>query len=124
MNWSIHDNTITDCLRPVVMDSYGSRTSLFKNNLITRGSTNKVLLGVEVHGCFQFFDNRLIGFDEQDLAAMALYPDAIDRVAKSQYLGNIFENCFYAVTESKPGMWKNAMAKDNLTIACIHNFPR
>ena len=37
INWSIHNNTITDCIRPVVMNSNGSRTSMFRDNLVARG---------------------------------------------------------------------------------------
>jgi hypothetical protein len=36
-DWNIHDNTITGCLGPIVLDSYGSPNSLVRNNLITRG---------------------------------------------------------------------------------------
>lgn len=122
-NWNIHDNTFIDCLRPLVLNSYGSRTSLFKSNLVTRGSTDKVYLGVEVHGCFQFLDNHLTGFDEQGSAALALYPDAIGRTNKSLYQGNIFRNCFDVVTESKPGLWMNSMTKDNITIECARKIP-
>ena len=89
VNWNVHDNTITDCLRPVVLDSYGSIYSLFKGNLVTRGNMANVPLGIEVHGCFQLVDNRLIDFDEDKSIALALYTDIIGRVSKSQYLGNI-----------------------------------
>ena len=124
LNWTLHDNTITDCLRPVVLDSFGSRTSLFRDNLVTRGNTARVPIGVEVHGGFQFSDNRLMGFDEQGSTALALYPDAVGRAGKSLYQGNIFENCFDGVTESKPGLWKNSMIKDNMTIECVRKLPK
>ena len=66
LQWTMHDNTVTDCLRPVVLDSYGSKTSQFRDNLVTRGATVKVPVGVEVHGYFQLADNRISDFDEQD----------------------------------------------------------
>ena len=123
LNWNVHNNTVTDCQRPLMLNSYGSKTSLFKNNLVTRGNTDKVLVGVEVHGCFQLVDNRITGFDEDKSVAMTLYPDAIGRTCKSQYQGNIFDKCFDVVKESQPGLWKKSMIKDNLTIDCIKKIP-
>jgi hypothetical protein len=124
VNWAVHDNTVTDCLRPVVLDSYGSKTSMFRDNLVTRGNTVNVLLGVEVHGCFQLIDNRFTDFNEDKAIALALYPDAIGRIAKSQYQGNIFENCFVAVNENQPELWKSSMKKDNLAIGCTQKIPK
>ena len=124
VNWNIHDNTITDCLRPVVFNSYGSKTSMFNNNLIIRNSTAGVPVAIEVHGCFQLKGNRLIGFDEENATALALFPDAAGRAGKSQYQGNIFENCYEVVTEKKPGLWKNSLIKDNMTIDCVNKIPR
>ena len=124
LNWTMHDNTVTDCLRPVVLDSYGSRTSIFKSNLVTRGNTANVPHGIEVHGCFQLVDNRLIDFDENKAIAMALYPDAIGRICKSQYQGNIFENCSGVINESQPELWKSSMTKNNQAIECIGKIPK
>jgi hypothetical protein len=124
VNWNIHDNTITDCLRPVVLDAFGSSTSLFKDNLVIRGSTTNVLVGVEIHGRFQILNNHLNGFDEQGAAALSLYPDAIGRVVTNLYQGNTIENCFDIVTESQPGLWKNSKTKNNLAINCVHRIPR
>ena len=120
----MHDNTVTDCLRPVVLDSYGSRTTIFKSNLVTRGNTTNVPHGIEVHGCFQLIDNRITDFDEDKSIALALYTDPIGRVSKSQYLGNIFENCFDVVNESQPELWKKSLTKDNLTIGCVKKIPK
>ena len=123
VNWIMHDNTVTDCLRPVVLDSYGSRTSIFRSNLVTRGNTENVPIGVEVHGTFQLVDNRTNDFNEDKAIAMRLYTDAIGRSCKSQYYGNTFENCFEAMKENQPGLWKNSMIKGNQTIDCIHKIP-
>ena len=30
-NWTLHDNTLSGCLKPVVLDSYGSETTLFRH---------------------------------------------------------------------------------------------
>jgi hypothetical protein len=124
MNWYIHENLITDCLRPVVLDSYGSRTSILKDNLIARGNTTGVLNGVEVHGSFQLFDNRITGFDEDKSVSLALFPDAIGKVCKCQYKGNIFEKCSVVVTESQAGLWKNSFTKNNQVIECTGKLPK
>ena len=124
LNWTIQNNSITDCLRPVVLNSYGSRTSIFKDNLVTRVSTGKVPLAVEVHGCFQLFNNRFTGFDEEGSTALAIHPDAIGTICKSQYQGNIFDNCHNILTESQPELWKNSLVKDNQTIDCTGKIPK
>ena len=124
VNWTVHNNTITDCMRPVILNSYGSRTSIFKNNLVTRGKTANVTPGIEVHGCFQFIDNRITDFDEDKAIAIALYPDAIGRVCNCQYQGNIFENCSGIISESQPELWKSSMKKDNQTIGCAQKIPK
>ncbi len=124
LQWTMHDNTVTDCLRPVVLDSYGSKTSLFKNNLVTRGTTVKVPLGMEVRGRFQLSDNRINDFDEENAAALALSNDESGQTDKSIYLGNIFENCFEVVIEKNPGLWKNTLNKDNLAIKCVRKLPK
>lgn len=63
-NWNIHDNTISDCLKPVLLDSYGSPTSLFRNNLISRGSVAGASQAIEVLGEFQLIGNHVHGFAE------------------------------------------------------------
>ena len=62
-NWNIHDNTITGCLRPMVLDSRGSATSLLKNNLISRGAAADAKQAIEVHGQFDVRENDIQGFD-------------------------------------------------------------
>jgi len=124
LNWNVHDNTITDCLKPVILNSYGSKSSLFRNNLVTRGSTANVPLAVEVHGYFQIIDNRITGFDEDKAVALALFPDATGRAAKSQYQGNIFEKCFKVVNENQAGLWKNSITGDNIAIECNGKIPK
>ena len=95
-----------------------------EDNVVTRGNTVKVLLGVEVHGCFQLIDNRLTDFNEGKAIALALFPDAIGRACNSQYLGNIFENCNGVINESRPELWKSSMTKNNQAIECIGKIPR
>lgn len=62
-NWLIHDNTITGCQRPVVLDCYGSETSLVRNNLVERGAANAAVLPIDVRGRFSLIGNQLAGFD-------------------------------------------------------------
>lgn len=124
LQWNIHDNTVTECLRPLILDSYGSSTSLFKDNLVNCGNMTSVSNGIEVHGRFQILDNHLNGFAKQGAAAFSLYPDAIGRISTSRYERNTFENCFDIITESQPGLWKASMNKDNLAIDCVHEIPR
>ena len=124
VNWTFHDNTVSDCIRPVVLNSYGSKTSIFRDNLVTRGKTSDVPMAVEVHGCFQLVDNRFLDFDEDKAIALSLYPDAIGRVCDCQYRGNIFENCFGVIKESQPDLWKKAMVSGNITIGCIQKIPK
>ena len=65
--WRIHDNTITGCRRPVVLDSHGSDTSLVRDNLIERGGAAEATQAVEVRGRFTMKGNRIVGFgDKQD----------------------------------------------------------
>jgi hypothetical protein len=124
VNWTILNNTITDCIHPVVLDSYGSKTSIFRNNLLTRGNTDNVPVGLEVHGCFKIVSNRIVDFDEDKATAIIIYPDAVGRSCKSQYQGNIIENCFGVVTENKPDLWKSSLVKDNMVIGCISKLPK
>jgi hypothetical protein len=65
-SWNIHDNTIDSCLKPVRLISHGSSSSLFRNNLITRGSATSVMEAVVVKGSFKLIGNTMTGFDEPD----------------------------------------------------------
>lgn len=59
-NWNIHDNTITGCLQPVVLDSNGSPTSLLRDNLISRGEATDAKQGIQVvRGQFELTSNRM-----------------------------------------------------------------
>ena len=51
-NWSLHHNTITGCLTPVTLDSYGSETSAFADNTLSRGEAAGVKAAVTVRGRF------------------------------------------------------------------------
>ena len=117
-NWHIHDNTITACLRPVILGSYGSRTSVLKDNLISRGRATGVKAAVEVRGSFRFIGNHIIGFDEPSSAALAIYPDRLGRPCSGLYRDNTFERCANVVTETHKGLWHASRAGGNIFIDC------
>ncbi|MBI3948108.1 MAG: hypothetical protein HY321_19480 [Armatimonadetes bacterium] len=118
-NWRIHHNTIADCLKPVRLDSYGSPTSSFADNTITRMSATGVKEAVAVHGLFQVARNHIYGFDEEGSAALALHPDAIGRECRSAYEGNVVETCAVGVSESREGLWETARAAGNRFVECM-----
>jgi hypothetical protein len=124
LQWVIHDNSLTDCLLPVVMDSCGSKTSFIKDNLVTRGTTANVHAGIEISGNFQLTGNRICDFDEENATALAINGDETGQSDKSWYIGNIFENCRDVVTEEQPGLWKNTLNRDNMVIKCIGKLPK
>jgi len=97
---SFPSNTVTGCVEPVKLDSYGSETSLFKDNLVTRGETMGVKSAVEVRGMFRLTGNHISGFDEKGSAGLSLVADPVGRTARSLYRDNIFEKCSHAVTEN------------------------
>ena len=105
-NWSIHDNTITGCAQPVVLDSYGSDTSLFKDNIVTRGEATGVKQAFVVSGRFKLIGNHISGFDETGSSALLLNPDGLGRACRNLYCGNIFERCSTVMKESREGLWK------------------
>ncbi len=104
-NWRFHHNSLSGCLHPVVLDSYGSSTSIFAENTLTRDETAGCKAAIEVHGTFQIKDNRICGFDEPGAVAFSLYPDAIGRDCRSVYQRNDLERCAAAVGESRKGLW-------------------
>jgi len=117
-NWTIHDNTITGCQRPVVLDCYGSPSSVLSGNLISRGSAEGVEQAIELHGRFNLIDNHISGFDEANSAALFLNPDPLGRACVNVYRGNVFENCSTVVKESRPGLWKASKREGNIYQEC------
>ena len=117
-NWSFHDNTITGCTRPVVLDSYGSETSLLKDNVITRGEATGVKAAVEVGGLFKLSGNTVCGFDEAGSSALLFTPEPIRRTARSLVRHNTFERCANVIKEAREGLWKECVADGNLFVDC------
>ena len=117
-NWNIHNNTITDCLKPVLLDCYGGPTSVIRGNLISRGSATGVKAAVEVRGALKFIGNHIAGFDEPGSSALALYPDALGAAPASLFRNNVLDRCTTAVTESQKGLWDSAIGGDNVFSDC------
>jgi hypothetical protein len=118
VNWNLHDNIITGCRQPVVLDCYGSETTLVKNNIVARGEATEVKAAIEVRGRCQLIGNHLAGFDEKDSAALALWPDRFDKPCRNVYRSNLIERCTKAVAESAPGLWAASTTENNEFIQC------
>lgn len=117
-NWNIHDNTITGCLNPVVLDSYGSSISRFCGNLIDRGGAVGVKAAVTVGGQYQFIGNQITGFDEAGCSGLALLPDKLGKPLPNIYRDNLLTRCAVGISESKPGLWDAAVKDGNSLTQC------
>jgi len=117
-NWNIHDNTITACLKPIVLDAYGSKTSRVANNLITRGTASGVEGAIAVGGRFKLIGNQITGFNEPASAALVLGADRFGKMRPNVVRDNIFQDCSQAVKELVPGTWKASQTGGNLFIKC------
>ncbi len=117
-NWNIHDNTVTSCKNPLVLDAYGSSTSLVRDNLISRGSATGVKQAVLVKGRFKLIGNQLTGFNEPNSAAILLDVDRLGKICPNLIHDNIVEDCAQAIKETLPGTWKASNTAGNLFINC------
>jgi len=66
VNWLIHDNTLTGCRVPVMLDSRGSDTSFFRDNLVERGGATNATQAIFVSGEFKLIGNHIVGFDKKE----------------------------------------------------------
>lgn len=117
-NWSVHDNTLTGCLRPVVLTAWGSPTSVVRANLIDRGGAPGVRQALLLAGAFAVVDNRFHGFDEDGAAALALAPDRLGAAGGRTVRGNLFQACATAVAETAPGLWPADATAANTYVDC------
>lgn len=111
-NWNLHHNTISDCLKPVVLDNYGSVTSQFSHNLVTRGAATGVAAAVSIAGAYKLIGNTVSGFDEAGSAALLLLPDRLGKPLANLYRGNVFSRCTVPVQQSQPGLWEAAVREE------------
>jgi hypothetical protein len=114
-NWLIRDNTIAGCVRPVVLDSYGSATSVLRGNLISRGAATGVKHAIELRGDFDVTGNRVFGFDEQDCSAIGLYPDRAGRELRPIVRDNIFDHCAQTMN-TDDDLWSKAHVGGNINV--------
>lgn len=66
-NWLVHGNTVTGCLRPLVLGAHGSETTIFRNNLIAKGDS-EAKQAIYSAGQARLIDNQISGFDEPQKA--------------------------------------------------------
>ena len=125
-NWRFQGNTVTDCQRPIVLDSYGGPSSIVRANTVTRGSTADVKQAFELHGRFTLIGNHTVGFDDEGSAALRLFPDPLGRTVRGLVHDNIFERCAHVVSESQKGLWDatSAGAMCSSTAAPRRRAPR
>jgi len=113
-NWNLHDNTITGCLNPAVLDAYGSSTSTFARNTISRGGAIGVRQALDIRGRFNVIGNLFSDFDETGSVVLALHPDRFGKALPNVIGDNIFENCSGPVAESQKGLWNACSVSGNL----------
>jgi hypothetical protein len=63
LNWNLHDNTVTGCEHPMVLDSHGGDTAILRHNLIERGGATNATQAIQMEGHFRLMDNYIVGFD-------------------------------------------------------------
>jgi hypothetical protein len=117
-NWTLASNTVTGCLEPVRLDSYGSEASFFRDNLVSRGEAQGVKQAVSLAGQFTLIGNTISGFDEPGSTALLLTLDPVGRVARNLIQRNTFERCATVVKEAREGVWKECIADGNLFVNC------
>ena len=116
-NWNLHDNTITGCQTPALLDNYGSAASRFCRNLLERGGATGVKAALTVGGSYQIIGNQITGFDEPGSCGLAL----VDKLAKplpSVFRDNIVTGCAVGLSEGKAGLWEAAVREGNSFIGC------
>lgn len=117
-NWTIHDNTFTGCLNPVVLDSYGGPAASFSRNTLEQGGCPGVKQALDLRGRFALEGNRFVGFTEPGGAALALTPDKLGQPLPNLLRYNVFESCANVVAESQSGLWQALQPVGNLYVNC------
>lgn len=113
VNWNLHDNTVTGCLNPVLLDAYGSSSSTFARNIISRGGAVGVQQALQLRGRFNVIGNTFSDFDEPGSVVLALYPDRFGKALPNIISGNIIEHCAHDLSESQEGLWKACRVSGN-----------
>ncbi|MHB8995327.1 MAG: hypothetical protein ACYC63_08785 [Armatimonadota bacterium] len=115
-NWDFHHNTFTSCLKPVILDSYGSATSAFRDNILTREGATGVTAAVQVLGRFQLIGNHFSGFNEPGAAALALSSGHHAEPPVNIYHNNVFERCTAVIAAENKALWEAADKRGNLVL--------
>lgn len=115
-NWLIHDNTITDCAHPAVLEAHGGVTTVFRGNVISRGVAVNVASAVVVRGQWKLIGNQISGFDEKDSAAFHLQ-EARPSGGRVILTDNIVENCANFAKTTNKKLWGQNIRQNNLFIA-------
>ena len=117
-NWTIHDNTVSGCQWPVTLDSYGSESSFFRGNIVSRGDAKGVGRVIDLRGQFAVIGNQVRGFDEAGSQVLALSPDRSGQPLPNLILDNVIERCADGVWEAAPGLWEASRTQGNLFLGC------
>jgi hypothetical protein len=117
-NWTVHHNTVTGCLLPVVLNSYGSETAVLRDNVITRGEAVGVRAAVFVGGMFTLIGNQITGFDERPSTAFSFLADPLGRTARSVYRNNLAQRCTALVSDAQKPLWEAAKPAGNVCSEC------
>ena len=112
-NWNIHDNTVTGCTNPVVLEASGSATSFFRDNLLARGQADGVKQAIIVSGRVNLFGNHVFGFCDPDCAALLLRPDVWGEAPRNVYRDNVFKQCAGTVSQTRDGLWEACFRQGN-----------
>lgn len=89
-NWLIHHNTINGCKYPVMLEGYGSLTSRFTDNVITRGAAIGVERAVRVAGHYRVAGNQIVDFNEPGARGIEIVPDASGKTWEHECRDNEF----------------------------------
>lgn len=117
-NWDIHSNSFSGCLTPVVLDGYGSATSVFADNVVSRGGATPVKEAVAIKGQYRLLGNQFAGFDEPGSVTLSLYPNRLGKASANLYQDNIFQHCAVPVQETQKGLWEACRGGGNTFIDC------
>jgi hypothetical protein len=113
-NWSLHHNVINNCNKLVDLDVFGGPTSVFSDNLLSRGEIKNVEVGVLIRGTFSITGNHFAGFDGPNSVALLLKGDQFGKASRLVCRDNVFDQCTKPIGEGMPGVWKAAIKSGNV----------
>lgn len=117
-NWDLHHNSFSGCLTPVVLDGYGSATSLFRDNTLSRDGATGVKEAVALKGRYTLQGNQFTGFDEAGSLTLSLYADRFGKAPANLYENNLFQRCTVPVQEAVKGLWEACRGGGNSFVDC------